>query len=219
MTALLTNEAVDDGLSQLNPSAALSDKVRLGQEAMARQRRRFDDWLVIGEALDIGRSAVLRDIHSNQVSGPRFEKAMGAWLVANGFKEIDKGTRCRLLECLKHRKEIEQWRISLTDDERFRYNHPDVVLKKWKQSISVSAPNTPPKPSAVAKLKQSIIGLEEENARMRREIEHGGGDLWCRTDRPADIARVMLDTLGATKAESVAREILKSATVKTAKNK
>jgi hypothetical protein len=39
----------DDGFSQLNPSP--SDVVRLGQEAMARKRRGWDDWLLIAEAL------------------------------------------------------------------------------------------------------------------------------------------------------------------------
>ena len=35
---------------------------------------------------------------------------MAEWLVTNGFKEIDKGTRGRLLDCLKHLAEIEAWR-------------------------------------------------------------------------------------------------------------
>ena len=53
-----------DGLTQVNPSP--SETIRLGQAAMARQRRAWDDWIAIGEALDVGRSEVMRGQHTNQ---------------------------------------------------------------------------------------------------------------------------------------------------------
>jgi hypothetical protein len=62
-------------------------------------------------------------------------------------------------------------------------------------------------PSPIKKLKESIVPLEEDNARMKREIERGG-DLWSVNDRPKDIADIMIKTLGRTKAEKAAREIL-----------
>ena len=82
-----------DELSRLNPS--INDKVRMGQEAMARKRRAWADWVAIGEALQVGRAEVMRETHTNQPTGRRYEKTMAEWLVANGFKEIDKGVRCR----------------------------------------------------------------------------------------------------------------------------
>ena len=126
-----------DGLSCDNPSEL---KIRLGQEAMARQRRRWEDWIIIAEALDVGRAEVMRDLHTNQPTGRRYEKAMGEWLVANGFKEIDKAARCRLLECLQRRDDIEKWRALLTDGERFRFNHPGAVLRRWKAATAVVDP-------------------------------------------------------------------------------
>jgi hypothetical protein len=44
---------------------------------------------------------------------------------------------------------------------------------------------------------------------MRREIAQGGGDLWSPEDRPQDIAKVIVGKLTKSKAEKVAREILK----------
>jgi hypothetical protein len=96
----------DDELSQLNPSR-VSEIVRLGQEAMARKRA-WDDWLVIAEALQIGRAEIMHELHTNDPHGRRYEKAMSNWLIAHSFKEIDKGTRKRLLDCLKHKIEIEK---------------------------------------------------------------------------------------------------------------
>ena len=46
--------------------------------------------------------------------------------------DIDKGARRRLLERLRHREQIERWRTLLTDSVRFKLNHPDAVLRKWK---------------------------------------------------------------------------------------
>ena len=186
-----------------------SVKVRLGQEAMARQRRRWEDFMIIAEALDVGRTDVMRDLHTNQPTGRRYEKAMGEWLVANGFKEIDKGARCRLLECLRHREQIERWRTLLTDSERFKLNHPDAVLRRWKAATSIPDPNATSKPSPYAQLKDAHAQIIEENHRLQHRIEAADGDLWKATDTAADIAGVMVAALLPAKAERTAREILK----------
>ena len=196
-----------DGLNCVNPS--INEKVRIGQEAMARKRRVWADWIAIGEALQVGRAEVMRDAHTNQPAGRRYEKAMAEWLVANGFKEIDKGVRSRLLECLQHRTEIDQWLSRLTDGERFRFNHPNTVLKRWKGSTVVPAPNAAPKPSPYAQLKDAHAQLIEEHHSLQKKIEAADGDLWKPTDTAANIAEVMVAALSPAKAERTAREILK----------
>ncbi len=193
-------------MSQDNPCQEI---VCRGQAAIARQRRAFEDWLDIAEALLVGRTVVMRATHTNTPTGARFEKAMAEWLIANSFREIDKAARCRLLECLQHRAEIEVWRSRLTDSERFRFNHPNTVWRKWRAATSVPVSNTEIKLSAVAKFKARVAFLEEENHRMRRDIERGGGDLWTRDDRAQDIAQVILATLSKTKAKDVAHAILR----------
>ena len=60
------------------------------------------------------------------------------------------------------------------------------------------------------KLQDSVTTLQEENDRMRREIERGGGDLWTKDDRPKDIARLMIGKLGKSKAAKLADEIRKA---------
>jgi hypothetical protein len=169
-------DASDDGFSQLNPSP-LSKVVRLGQEAMARKRRGWEDWLAIAEALEAGRTEVLRSLNSNEAKGRRYEKTMGDWLVVNGFKEINKATRSQLLECLKHKVEIEKWRSVLTDEQRFRFNHPDTVMRKWKASTVVPDPNAPKKPTPMQKIRDELVAVIEERDRYKREIERGGTDM------------------------------------------
>jgi hypothetical protein len=173
---------------------------------MERKRRGWADWLVIAEALEEGRTEVLRSLSTNVDRGKRYDKAIGEWLVRNKFKEIDKGARSRLRECLQHRAEIEKWRSTLTDSQRWAFNHPDTVLKKWKASTVVPDPNAPPKVSRRQQDKDELIRLQEDNDRMRREIERGGGDLWSVNDTSKDIANIMIKKLGMTKFENVMRD-------------
>jgi len=201
----------DDGLGQPNPLTT-DEVVRRGQEALERKRRSYDDWMFIGEALQVGRTEVMRAVHTNQPTGGRYEKRMAEWLFARSFHLIDKCTRNHLLECLQNRADIAQWRACLTEAEQFSFNHPTTVLRKWRQATAVPDPNAPRKPSTVSKLKDSIIQLEEENHRMRREIACAGGDLWAPHDTADDIATVMLGKLSPNKAERVARAILQQLT-------
>jgi hypothetical protein len=59
----------------------------------------------------------------------------------------------------------------------------------------------------MAKLKAANVELQEKLHRAEREIARGGGDLWDVTDKPIDIAAIMVAKLSPTKAEMVARMI------------
>jgi hypothetical protein len=195
----------NDGLS--SSTLTKDEIVRRGQEAMKRKHCSFEDCLIIAEALEIGRTESMRAAHTNEPTGKRYDKQMGEWLLANGFHLIDKATRSRLREVIEHRAAIEKWRATLTEPERFRFNHPDAVLRRWKKKNAVRDPNAPPSP--MRKLKEANIQLQEKLHRVEREIARGGGDLWNADDRPEDIADIMLAKLTISKAERVARAILK----------
>src|SRR5262249_6604272 len=86
------NNQPEDGLSCLKSSVS-DEIVRRGQEALQRLRRKFDDWMDIAEALQIGRAEVMAAVHTNQPTGKRYAKAMADWLLARGFHLINEGTR------------------------------------------------------------------------------------------------------------------------------
>jgi hypothetical protein len=203
-----------DGLRQLKPSTTADEIVRRGQEALLRLCRSYDDWMDIAEALQVGRAEVMAATHTNRPTGKRYAKAMGEWLLARSFHLINEGTRNRLLDCLKDRVEIEKWRTTLTEGKRFSFNHPDAVLRKWKAATVVPNPNSPPRTSAIAKLKEVNVELQEKLHRAEKELACGGGDLWTPEDTPEEIAKIMLGKLTTSKAERVARAILKKLTNK-----
>jgi hypothetical protein len=202
------NGRPDDELCQHNPSTD-DEIVRRGKEAMGRQRRGFEDWMAIAEALAVGRDQAMQAACTNEPRGKRYEKEMAEWLSAHSFHLIDKSARNRLLECLKHRDEIEKCRARLTEGERFRFNHPDTVLRKWKAAMVGPDPNVAPKTSAIAKLKAANVKLQEKLSHAERELSLGGGDLWAPEAAPEEIAAAMLVKLSPTKAKHVARAILK----------
>jgi hypothetical protein len=183
--------------------------VRRGKEALDRKRRDFDDWMLIAEAHQIGRAEAMQTAQTNRPTGRRYEKAMAEWLLANSFNVIDKCTRNHLFECLEHRADIEKWRARLTEPERFRFNHPTSVLRKWKAATVIPDPNAAPKISAIAKLREANVELQEKLHRTERELSLGGGNLWTLEDTPEDIAMAMLVKFPPAKAERVARAILK----------
>ena len=193
-----------DGLTQVNPS--IDEIVRRAQEAVQRLSRSFDDWLDMAAGVQVGRTEAMHTAGTNKPSGKRFAKAMSAWLHEHKLAGIDKAVRSRLLECLKHRAEITAWRNDPKNKEAQRFNHPNRVFeawKKWKAQQARIDLETVKRPSAVAKLKELNIELQERLHRAEQEIARGGGDLWSPEDRPQGIASIMVAKLSAHKARKV----------------
>jgi hypothetical protein len=152
----------------------------------------------------------MRTAHANEAIGRRYNQEFSDLLKANGFDAIDKSTRSRLFGILDNIDDVEKWLATVPANKRLTLNHPHTIWRAYQRTIvKKSHDNTPKKPSHTEKLTASIVALEEENARMKRAIERGGGDLWTPQDTPKDIARVIFGTISRSKAREVAREINK----------
>jgi hypothetical protein len=169
--------------------------VRRGQEAWSRLKagQSWQDWLAVGEAIQVGRHCAMVEANTNRPSGSRYESIFGAWLRTAGLDALDKAGRSRLLKCLEHRVEIEAWRQTLPANKRLQLNHPNTIWRNWS-TATVAGKATAEKPaqlSPVGKLKQEIARLEDENLQLRR----AGDDLFSSKDTAADIARLIADRL------------------------
>jgi hypothetical protein len=149
----------------LGLTKATEQAVAHGREAWGRIKSdsTWEDWVLVGQALDIGRGEAMRRTGSNQPRGRGYNEAFSAWLQKNGFAEIDKGTRSRLAECMEHRAEIEQFRADLGLGERLRLNHPNSVWRHWRSSIKVKEPAARKKPAADA--------IEEAVGRLHNTVD------------------------------------------------
>jgi hypothetical protein len=168
----------------------------------------WQHWIVIGKAMQIGRAAAMREANTNQAVGRSYNAAFSRWLDQVGLSRIDKSDRAKLFHVMDHLGQIETWRSALTTTQRLQLNHPTTVLRKWR-AATVIPQSSDTRVSPIAKIKSSLAETIEENHRLKREIELGGGDLWTAQDRPDDIAKVMVGKLSRAKAEKVARAILR----------
>jgi hypothetical protein len=143
------------------------------------------------------------EARTNEPTGSRYQAVFGEWLRVEGFDEIDKGDRKRLFDCIAHRDEIESWRATLPLNKRLQLNHPSTVWRNWQNGTVAGKKTASDKPlSPIAKLKQEVIRLEDENVQLRR----AGDDLFTTTDTAVDIARLLADRLARltpTKAQQI----------------
>jgi hypothetical protein len=187
--------------------------VRVGQEAWTRltNNQTFTDWLLVGEALLVGRAESMRTAHTNKPEGRAYNAEFSDWLKKNKFDGINKSTRSRLFECLAHRAEIEAWIVTLATSERLKkLNHPAVVLRNWQKTRVKKADEVKPQ-SAIAKLRATIIELEEQNHRLQRDSKDRAP--FTPQDRPKDIAGFVWRTIQRTPklARSIARDLIELA--------
>jgi hypothetical protein len=171
--------------------------VSRGREAWQTLRtdETWEKWILIGRALEAGRTAIMGLLHTNQPKGRAWSETFGAWLRENDFDTIDKGVRSRLQTCLDNLAEIEAWRQNLGLTLRLQLNHPNAVLRRWQASRE--APKKGPSPSGRPGLREEVIRLQTELDAAEREIRHlkagyDEGNDWDWQDTPEEIAKAML---------------------------
>jgi hypothetical protein len=107
-----------------------------GREAVSRIRDRakqtFDDWLLVGKALVIGRTSSMAQAKVNVPNGTPYQKAIRRWLDDNGFGDLDTHERTNAMWMAEHEAEISAWRMRLDPVARRLANHPNTIVKHMK---------------------------------------------------------------------------------------
>jgi hypothetical protein len=141
---------------------------RQGTEAWRRLKKdkNYNDWLKVGEALQVGREWAMHQAGVNKPEGKGYNVAFGEYLMKYKIDDMDQGDRSRLFSVMDNLPAIEEWRRTLTLTERMKLNHPNAVLRKWKAHIEPEKPK-----SGKPTLRDSVITLEEENAALKAHID------------------------------------------------
>lgn len=143
--------------------------IQQGVDAWHQLKKSWEHWLMVGKALRIGREEAMHSAGTNRPEGKGYNKAFGEWLLENKLDDIDQGDRKRLLDVMDNLPEIEQWRATLTEGERRKYNHPSTVWRRWKKATKVpSADKDKPKRETQ---REANIKLDEENDSLKEHIK------------------------------------------------
>jgi hypothetical protein len=171
----------------------------------------WEKWVAIGRAIEAGRQAIMRLLHTNQPKGRAWSQTFGSWLSENEFDQIDKGVRSRLQNCLDHLPEIEGWRRTLGLTQRLQLNHPNAVLRRWQAATAApkeadgNGSRRPGLREEVLRLQSELDAAHREIGRLRRSEDEGND--WDWQDTPEEIAEAMLRSHPA-KAKRVGAAIL-----------
>jgi hypothetical protein len=166
---------VDDHIELDKDGQTIVDRGKDAWESLKRNET-WEKWIAIGWALDTGQRAVMRRLNVNKPGGGAWGKIFGRWLAENGFDQIDKGVRSRLMSCMDNQAAIETWRATLSLTERLQLNHPNSVWRKYQ--ATQRAPEKAAEPRTNAK-DESIRELQEKLDAAQKRID----ELVSGTDR------------------------------------
>src|SRR2546428_4415943 len=78
------------------------DIIERAQEAWQRHRQgaAWADWMLIGEALTLGRELAMGEAEAKRPEARRYHALLGKWLERHGFRKMDKSDRPRLVRRL-----------------------------------------------------------------------------------------------------------------------
>ena len=187
------------------PNLSDAHVIERGREAWQRiaPDRTWGDWEAVGLAVMVLVAEAARIAHTNERQGRRYNEALSGLLKAHGFDGLEKSHRAKLVLCMQNNDAITAWRDSLDHAKRKRLNHPAVIWRRFQAAKRLAAPK-PQRLSLQESMAQLQMEIAEKDAKLKRL---GGGDLFTAKDRPREIARMLIETLGLAKARFVIAEL------------
>jgi hypothetical protein len=176
--------------------------VNAAHEALVALKKTFEHWTMIGRGLIAIRNKA--DRMGGRRTFDRLREQAGL-----GPQHLDKSIVSRLFRVMDQLPEVEAWRRTLTEKERFEWASPGAVLKHcpiFKQPKSDAAAKLAPSP--IAKLKTQVTEQQHEIEHLKEQLSAAdGGNLLTPKDTAAEIAAVLMDMLAHDKVEALIREL------------
>jgi hypothetical protein len=94
----------------------------------------FENWCVIGRALQIGKISALRVSGANRAMGRTYSLAFHQWAKEHGFHRMNKSVRSVSIELAENLQAITEWRATLTEKQRRRLVHPLSNVRGWQRA-------------------------------------------------------------------------------------
>jgi len=183
--------------------------VEAAREALVTIRRTFEFWIVIARGLKTLKDKAER--LGGRFTFDRLREREGLGGRNKQGKEILNKTRVsRLLKILERLPEVETWRATLSETERFNWASPEAVVAHCPIFTNDDSDNEPATPAAkTAAPKKTRQDLERELAAASEKLKRSDGSLFDLQQTPAkQIADVMLANATSYKCEEIAKALL-----------
>ncbi len=139
------------------PSKEVLELTARAQTAYGLLKKSYAHWIEIGHAIDAFKRQLDAEIRTNDPDNPgqQFKESMGAYLRKAGFHEdlpdgIDRAVRTNLSHIIAHLPEVEEYRATLTVQQRLRQNGPNSVWRGFLASKFGEKYRSPPDIDALA---------------------------------------------------------------------
>jgi hypothetical protein len=172
----------------------------------------WDDWLMIGIFLNIGRNKAMMRAGTNEPIGARYIKAFSEWMAQyEWIGEIDKATRTHAMWCVDHVDELVRLRENMGLTQRLTANHPTTMRRRWeKAQKELDKPKAETRPETKAqKIERELEAMAADRDKWKREAEKDGSLFDLKQDPAGLIAKVIVAHVTPYKVG----EILKALTV------
>lgn len=205
-----TTSAGSGNLRMDKASRLLSDEARAAWVVIGSGVG-WDKWLAVGLGLEECRRLALERASANDMKSPKAKKEMAKVLEAEQLDRIDKGDRSVLLPVIADLPAITAWRDKLTTTERMRFNRPQVLMRRFKKATTMSPPKPenggePPEPRGY---KAQYQIAETQISALKQRLKTQGSLFNLHTDTPDEIAAAVVGNVLASRAERIARAVLK----------
>jgi hypothetical protein len=176
----------------------------------------------VGRGLQECQRLALATTHSNNMMSYVARMAMADILKRERLDRINKGDRSILLKVMENLPAVTAWQATLSTSQRIKYNHPQAVWKRYQAATVVP----PPKPQAETGdetnatprgYKAALGQAESKISVLEQRLKTEGSLFNLNTDTPEEIARAIVGNVALSRAERIAKAVLKLAKERKAK--
>jgi hypothetical protein len=173
------------------------------RQAVARFRKKFDEWIKIGRAVVLARD--IADRRGGSRTFMRIVQQQGLGSV------VTKSVASRLERIMPRVDEVTAWHATLTERQRIDWASPTTILRRCPIFRNPAPPSNEERLTPAQRDRQELVRLNEENHRLQTELAHreDGDTFNPRTSTPREIAVALFGQLlpYRGKAKRVAREL------------
>jgi hypothetical protein len=128
----------------------------------------IDKWLLLGEALLVGRAWAMKQARVSKPYGKGYVTAFSRWLEESEFKTMEPNRRVSLMTLAENKEEVLAWFSALPEGRRSRPRNPEAILQAWRRSMD-GAPQG-------GGFREAYAILNAENNRLKKQIDEGDED-------------------------------------------